>query len=276
MNIILLSSEIDPASTNIKEHILNKIYFEKTDETFEENKILVAKINNRILRLLNCKKDHIFMENFDKGLNTDLIVVLSKHRAASGKPSLSGHFVGNYGLAEYGGKEKVLCKSHPYFLKNYLINLNEITNDPNYEITLESTHHGPYVETPLIYIEIGSSEKQWKDPNAAEIVSESLIKTLNSDFGDTKVAIGFGGTHYCSNFNKIEFYSEYALSHICPKHFIDNLNEDLVIQMIRKSNNRAKLAILDWKGLDSPKRNKIIAILDKLNIPWKKTKDIHC
>ena len=46
--------------------------------------------------------------------------------------------------------------------------IKEINNNRSsvldYEITIEATHHGPTsLKKPLLFIEIGSTEKQWAD-----------------------------------------------------------------------------------------------------------------
>ena len=36
--------------------------------------------------------------------------------------------------------------------------------DEEYDITLEATHHGPLLDSPTLYLEIGSDEERWSDP----------------------------------------------------------------------------------------------------------------
>ena len=52
-------------------------------------------------------------------------------------------------------------RSRIIFLKQ---NLTE-----EYSVTLEVTHHGPLIEIPCCFIELGSQEKQWNDKEAAKI-----------------------------------------------------------------------------------------------------------
>ena len=275
MKISILSSMADLASNNIRENLLKLINFKETTKSFDGNQVFNTQTEFNDVDLLLTDKKHITFEEFDKDLDSDLIVVISKHSAVSGKPSLSGHFIGNYSNNEMGGREAKICYSAPLFLKKYFNNLKRNYTESTYDITLESTHHGPFLKTPVVYVEIGSTKNEWIDKEIGKIVAQTLLKTLDLDLNrDYKVAIGFGGTHYCHNFNKVEFVTDICMSHICPKHFVDAMNEDMVKQMINRSTKPAELAIIDWKGLNGEGRNKIINILEKLNFPWKKTKEM--
>jgi D-tyrosyl-tRNA(Tyr) deacylase len=53
---------------------------------------------------------------------------------------------------------------------------------------MEATHHGPYMERPLIFVELGSNEKFWEDKKGGFMVARSLIGGLKKfkDFISTK------------------------------------------------------------------------------------------
>jgi D-aminoacyl-tRNA deacylase len=126
-----------------------------------------------------------------------------------------------------------------------------------------------------MFIEIGSNEKEWIDKSAADIIAKTIIKTITEyKKKDYEEAIGFGGTHYCQNFNEIELSSSIAMSHICPKYHIENLDEDTIKKMLDSSDLPVKLALIDWKGISGAEKQKLIIILEKMGIAWKKTKDI--
>ena len=48
-----------------------------------------------------------------------------------------------------------------------------------YDVCFEATHHGPLLETPTIFLEIGSTEKQWEDEVPARILIKSLLEFQN-------------------------------------------------------------------------------------------------
>ncbi|KAL0364431.1 UNVERIFIED_CONTAM: D-aminoacyl-tRNA deacylase [Sesamum angustifolium] len=42
---------------------------------------------------------------------------------------------------------------------------------PEFEITLEATHHGPETHSPTMFVEIGSTEEYWKRQDAAQAIA---------------------------------------------------------------------------------------------------------
>ena len=75
--------------------------------------------------------------------------------------------------------------------------------DKEYDLTLETTHHGPVLTKPTLYIEIGSTEKQWNSKEAADAWASVIAQNLGlkesepvswREGGD--VMIGLGGGHY--------------------------------------------------------------------------------
>ena len=185
MGIAIISSTKDKASANIKENLINNFSFDESEEQFDNNNIYeFAKnknnaINNKNIKLYTINSELIFTDNLDKKINADIFVFISKHRAQEDRPSLTCHAIGNFGKAEHGGKDGVLCYSNPILLKKLFIELNNNAKEP-YEATLEATHHGPYMEKPVLFVELGSNEKYWEDKNGGLLVAKALIGALES------------------------------------------------------------------------------------------------
>jgi len=180
-------------------------------------------------------------------------------------------------------------------LKNIFVELNNNVKEP-YEVTLEATHHGPYLEKPVLFVELGSNEDYWKDKNGGNIVAKSVINAIkkynnsnsiknenniNSDLknknnlmdGKSSYESIFvvGGSHYSHVGNKVMLQSNLAVGHICAKYNLDNLDENLLNQAMEKC--RAKFVLLDWKGLGKEKA-RIVEILEKNNIKFKRSDQI--
>ena len=185
MSIAIVSSTKDIASKNIKENLISNFKFNKLVEKFDNNDIFQLTINNKnnesnkIIRLYTINSELIFTDNLDKKINADVFVFISKHLAQEDRASLTCHAIGNFGKAEHGGKDRALCYSTPILLKKLFIELNNNAKEP-YEATLEATHHGPYMEKPVLFVELGSNEKYWKDKNGGFIVAKSLMGALES------------------------------------------------------------------------------------------------
>ena len=47
-----------------------------------------------------------------------------------------------------------------------------------YDLTLEATHHGPLLASPALYIEIGSTNKQGGDAEAADVWRQVISHNL--------------------------------------------------------------------------------------------------
>jgi len=220
------------------------------------------------------EKEIIYAENIDeKFKDVDFLIFISKHQGAKPK-ILSVHAPGNWGKAEFGGKPNQICKTSATVLKTFFKKLSE--NLPQgWNLTLEATHHGPYIETPCLFIEIGSSEKDWKNKQAGKAVAKTIensIKKLNQNH-KYKISIGIGGPHYCPNFNKIQLNSDIAISHIIPQ-YVFPITQEMIRQAIERTEEKVDLVLLDWKGMKGEQRQNTIKILNKMNLKYKKTSDI--
>ncbi|MBI2101389.1 hypothetical protein HYT53_02155 [Candidatus Woesearchaeota archaeon] len=267
--IAIIASSKDLAGINISNNLLELFDFKKSNEKFDGNDVFEFKN----AKLYTIDDDLIFAESIDKKINADFLIFASKHRSKENTPSFTAHPIGNFGSADLGGREKTLCFSSAVLLKNLFAELNKAENKNNYEITLEATHHGPYVEKPAVFIEIGSTENEWDNPENGKIIAKAIINGLKNDNKNYKIAVGIGGPHYCSNFNKIMLRTNIAVSHICPKYNLEKLNEDLINQAIQKTTEKADFMLLDWKGLGKEKQ-RILDILKKLGVEIKKTEQV--
>ena len=116
-------------------------------------------------------------ENFP---TAKLIVFISRHSSQSGKPTLSVHAPGNFGDAELGGLPKTLSVSPALAMQNALKALMHYKEklNLNYEVSFECTHHGPSLNVPTMFVELGSSAEQWSDLKAAEAVAHSAMYAI--------------------------------------------------------------------------------------------------
>jgi len=288
MNISIISSTKDRASTNIKDNLINNFDFNKLEEQFENNDVFQSTINNNLIKLYTINSELIFSDDLDKKIDADLFVFISKHKAEEGRASLTCHAIGNFGKAEKGGKERVLCTNNSIFLKNIFIELNNNVKEP-YEVTLEATHHGPFMEKPLLFVELGSKEKYWEDKKGSYIVAKSVIGAIkkyndnsstiienpidnenNIDNETYESIFVIGGGHYNHYANKAMLETNLAVGHICAKYNLENLDEKLLKEAMEKIIPKPKFVLLDWKGLGKEKQ-RILELLKKNNIEFKRS-----
>lgn len=256
MKFAIIVSKKDIAGMNIAS-FLEKLDFRKYDAN-----------------LFYLEKDTVFSENLDQEIDADLFIFATRHQSEAAKPSLSVHTQGNWARAEYGGRDRELAVNPADYIKTAFQILHKDSKLKEFEVTLECTHHGPALNKPSMFIEIGSTQKQWENKEAGELIANTIIKLIKATTKKYKIAIGIGGPHYCSNFNKIELNSDIAISHICPKYMLDKLDKQMLQQAIEKTDGKVDLILLDWKGLGTEKE-KIKQITDELEIEVKRTNQIE-
>ena len=196
----------------------------------------------------------------------DGFVFLSKHAAESGVLALTCHSTGNFADAKFGGNNRQVAIPHPQLQKSYLQKLWQQRNDfSEFQITIEATHHGPTnLNKPTIFIEIGTTEKQWNDVSLCNNIAKNVVEVMKEKQSSHPVAICFGGTHYPDRFTKELLEGEFSLGTVMPKHALDFLDEQLFSHIIER-NSMAKTALLDWGGL-GPNKQKLVSLLEKTDL----------
>ena len=220
--VLLVASTKDVASLNIKEKILNHYPFHNTAKLFQENTTYFAEINGKKVTLVTLNEESVKAQNLPEEFpQTNLIVFISRHSSQSGRPTLSVHTPGNFGNAELGGFPKTLSVSPALAMQNALKGLLHYKEklNLNYEVSFECTHHGPSLNVPTMFVELGSSITQWNDSKAAEAVAHSAMSAIASfTLSPTSAVLGIGGTHYNQKFTLMTLMGEVSFGHIIPKY----------------------------------------------------------
>lgn len=239
----------DNASVNIRDRILALADWTEQG-TMEGSPVYYLKD----MALITVPRLHLWNDNIDKaaaralGTSVEEVVFLSRHKAASGKRSLTVHPIGNWGRADYGGREGTVVPSAPHLMSSLLRQLKEEATGLEFEITFEVTHHGPYLETPTLFIEIGSSEATWGDHDAAQAIARSL---LNVEVSAYPVAMGIGGGHYAPRFSESSLFKKIDFGHMLPNHAFDLEDKEGLADKIRRGmeGSGASLAYIHRKSM---------------------------
>ena len=226
-------------------------------------------------------KETIFTENLDleKINKYDFVIFASKHESESKEKTLSLHAPGNWRTADYGGTSGKICRASALFQKKMFEVLNKNAEQyhlKDYKITLEATHHGPLINKPCLFIEIGSTENQWGDRKAGFVIATTIRDTLEQFKPNpyAEIAIAIGGPHYCPNFNKIQLNSNVAIAHVIPSYAIP-ITKEMIQQAMDNTEEEIDFALLDWKGLGkAEQRQEVLKILDELYLDYKKTGEV--
>ena len=157
---------------------------------------------------------HIYVDDptpaFD---DPDYLVFASRHSGETG-PLLSAHFTGNFGEAEYGGDPRSLARTCPNAQKTVFESLEAHAPD-GYEVALECTHHGPTdLAVPSMFVELGSDEPQWRDPEGARAVARAILTLRGVAPDRERQLVGFGGGHYAPRFTRIVRETDWAVGHV--------------------------------------------------------------
>jgi D-aminoacyl-tRNA deacylase len=247
MRLIVTSKE-DVASANIFDRVLDTIVW-KEGGRFDGN----PWFSSGNLALVTIDKYHLYTDQIDRtvheelGFEPELVIFASKHRSESGLSTLTVHPIGNFGKAEFGGKSGELVPSCPSLMTNALRILKAKAREASleYKVSFEATHHGPWLETPSFYIEIGSLEEQWKDERAAEPIAQTIIE---ADISEYPIAVGVGGGHYCPRITDVALARRISFGHIIPSYALEKADER-ILRMVIEGTPEASLVYFHRKEM---------------------------
>jgi D-aminoacyl-tRNA deacylase len=268
--ILLVASNKDTASLNIARQVLNHYAFEKTGENYQENPVYEANFDGRKVRLVTLNEESIRAQNLPGFFpDLELLVFVSRHSSESGMPTLSVHTPGNLGEAEFGGLPKTVSVSPANAMRDALRALMRFKEEMrlSYDVSYECTHHGPSLNVPAMFVELGSSIKQWSDLKAAEAVAHATIEAV-SKLNESKATavLGMGGPHYNAKFTRIALENEIAFGHIIPKYAIPYVDTEVLRQCVDKTLEKVEHAILDWKGIKGEDKLRLTRIHKQIGL----------
>ncbi|KAL4639841.1 hypothetical protein ACB092_03G247900 [Castanea dentata] len=319
MVTLVVATTTDPASINPAKALLAMPGWHPGPSFKEEEKI--RSFTNEGVRLLQHDNFIVNEDNLDlrweqlTGESVHEIIFLSKHTAVSNRPALTVHPIGVPHLKEgdvppQGGKPGWAALPNPRIgpwlrlLKNIAFSHNLV---PEFEITLEGTHHGPFTNKPTMFIEIGSTEEYWKRQDAAQVIALLIWEGLGLGGGaavgnwsgekdKNKVLLGIGGGHYAPRHMDIVLKDGVWVGHLLSGYSLPMEDPNLSKvetnskeiggtwkESIKASLEATKLAFpggeiiahLDHKSFKSWQKNAITGFLGELNIKIGKPNDFY-
>ena len=249
MYLVVISKQ-DPASVNIQQQLFKQSSWTEIKEfTFDGNKVYR---NQASAIMITINQYHLYADDLDQRVKQEFeehaldfaletIIFASKHKSASGMKTLTVHPVGNYHKAEFGGRSEELAVSAPhvmtmaYRLLYEQAKLNSLENS----VSFEATHHGPYLDTPSFFIEIGSDETEWTKSIAGQTIAETINKLLEIEIetrcSDYPVAIGIGGGHYAPRHSDVARKKRISFGHIIPSYALPGLSERMLVRVVERT-----------------------------------------
>ena len=189
--------------------------------------VLIA-INSRILW-----EDHLDVRWKDAtGEDVSEVIFPSRHAAKSGKPCLTLHPIGvpHHPLEEeppFGGQSGFAPPPNPriapwWRLLHQKWNVHAI---PDFSLSLEVTHHGPILNVPSLFIEVGSTEPYWPILEGLGLTTASSTTWQSHNQGEP-VLVTLGGGHYAPKANKLALEPNVWLGHMLANHSLPFESQD--------------------------------------------------
>ncbi len=246
---LIVTSPEDNASMNIRARLLELASWEERG-AFQGKPVL----RRDDFRMVQVEEIHLEEDLVDErvakalGEPVDVVIFASRHRSEKRIPTLTVHPIGNYSSADFGGRPGTLCPTAPNLMTSALRNLKRNAAGLDWDVSFETTHHGPLVNSPVFYIEIGSYEELWDRKDAAEAIARSILEI--KDEGDP-VVMCIGGGHYAPRFTVVALSRKVAFGHMAANYALEALKPDMMLQMSTKSEG-AKRVYFHKKGMPKP------------------------
>ncbi len=248
------------------------------------------------------------------GFKADEVLFLSRHAAASGRPCLTVHPIGVLDAGppdvqpQYGGR-RGYCPPPARSFSPWL-DLLEAMGRKNgfpegFTSSAEATHHGPWLTTPSVFIEVGSDLAAWESTPPAAFWADVLC--LGLGFTDTEDVtltrlvdrvrnpprlprlVGIGGGHYAARHRDVARKHEVLLGHIVPNWAFGDAREDgsfdpehlrvclaaAVTATRSAAADQEVVAYLDRKSMKAAARQQIADGLDELGVRLIRSKDLR-
>ena len=270
--ILLVSSKRDEASLNIAKRLIENHGFKAEPKRFMGNPVYSRDLpNGERAELIFIDHETVDTQDLPLPKHLKLLIFISKHKSASGRPTLSVHTPGNLGEASLGGLPRKVSVSPASAMKEALMAMKKAQEemDLEYEVSYECTHHGPSLDVPTMFVELGSSPSQWRDPDAAEAVARGALAAASTSTVYPTV-LGIGGPHYSGRFTRRALNSDIAFGHIISKYAVELLDEEMLRQCVERTVEHVERAILDWKGIKGSHRSALLEYLHNINLEFER------
>jgi D-aminoacyl-tRNA deacylase len=260
--IAIVVSRADEASEHVGEQLRDlAAWHERVDETRPDAEGGGTVYHHGPFELREFDALHLELDGVASAFSTtpDVLAFASRHSGETG-PLLTAHFTGNFGPAEYGGESNAVATAAPGAQAALLESFDEHAPE-RYEVGMECTHHGPTdVGCPSLFVELGSGEPEWRDPDGARAVARAILdlaaldpdsehaqapSTASEDAGGDgassdddssrvegvasvlgeRTVVGFGGGHYVPRFERVVRETAWTVGHVAADWGLDAMGD---------------------------------------------------
>lgn len=246
---LIVTSAKDNASMNIRARLMEQAEWKEGGDSCGH-----PVLRNGDFRMVLVDKMHLDEDLVDQrvsqslGEHVELVIFASRHRSEKRIPTLTVHPIGNFSSADFGGRPGVLCPTAPNLMTSAMRNLKRNAEGLDWDVSFETTHHGPLVSSPVFYIEIGSYEELWDRKDAAGAIAKSILEIKDEE---DPVVVCVGGGHYAPRFTEVALNKRVAIGHMAANYALEALTSEMILQMSTKSCG-AKKVYFHRKGMPKP------------------------
>jgi len=307
---LILCSTLDDASMNLAHSLIQSTDWGDIEEYSHGR---VRRHPRMPVQILEIDQLHIHAEGIDHthvvetGEAIDEVLVLSRHVSSSNTPAITLHAIGLPGETPLGGpgiaggERGFVVPPSPRFASLYRKMLELARHEglhEEFDLTIETTHHGPKLESPSLYIEIGSTELEWNRKDVAGVWSNVICDVLGLNDGeplgiwdgDGSVMVGFGGGHYAPRHKAVVESGNFWLGHVLANYSLrfeaneedpgepgGNWKESVsnAIDATRAAFPGGEIfAHLDRKSFRGWQRSSLVAYLEEIDVPVLRGRDL--
>jgi Uncharacterized protein conserved in archaea len=271
---LFVCSEGDIPSLNMKDQLLLKREWEDAGSADGERFMINGDNAMIITPHLHIRTDDVDMRAKAAGIDADEVIFMSRHSATSGEAALTVHPIGNYGENRYGGKERALVRSSPSSMTDALRKIVAYNDMSEFKVCFEVTHHGPWLDKPTFFIEIGSDERNWGNIHAADILTDTL---LNIEGRDYLRAVGVAGGHYAPRFTEVALEYEIDFGHMLPNYHLEGKEDEEIIRMVTDACEATdtKVIYLHRKSLKKPEERRMSELISSSGFEIVSSSDLN-
>lgn len=267
---VLVCNRADPASVNIRDRLLEGGHWEQAKKTFRGAPVW-SRSETALVEVAGPTVTDEALDYDLKATNWPVMDVwfLSKHVAKSGHPSLTVHPIGNHAQADFGGRADTLSPAASRDMGALLRRLRHhaVKASLPHSVTYESTHHGPGMSFPSLFVEIGSDAQWYGDLASAKVLAAAIDDVLSGEGRcDGPVLVGVGGGHYVPRHTDVGAAGKADFGHFLPSHFVDEAGTGERLARAVAATPECAGVYVHKKGLKGGQRQAVQRWCDELGV----------
>jgi D-aminoacyl-tRNA deacylase len=260
--LAVVVSRADEASEHVGERLLElEPWTEREDDSRPDGEGGGTYYRTDGIELRTFEELHLRLDGVAAAFDApEMLVFASRHSGETGR-LLTAHATGNFGAAEYGGREGSLARAAPNAVRAVQRAFEEYAPD-RYDTGIEATHHGPStVGCPSLFVELGSDEVEWADPGGAEAVARSILELRGVSPDADRSVVGFGGGHYAPRFDRVLTETDWGVGHVAADWALESMGDPRASREVIAAafrNSGTELTLIDGENPE------LAAVVDEL------------